>query len=735
MEDTLRIKLQVEGDEFHQQMQDAKDEIKGVGNSTKDFSSSLGRISPALSKMASNLKQAFTGIKGGMAGVKDAMSSMKDGASGMAGIASAAKGLVSSLAPALVAVVAIVAAITALKKAWDFLKRAFKAWDPTGYAKTFGTFQREIRKLMTAIGALTSGAVKEIMYVVVGIVRWLRQGIEVLVKIKSWVDGILDSLGGAWEIIVNAVSLLGGVFGVVFKIASDTGKAAAEEVGEVWSEEMSVGLASFDKLNNIGMEEGDAEEREELLKDIEVATAEGESLFDKIAEGLSGILDIFGDVGDWLGDIWKGFTEWIDDIATGIGDLWDGFTDWLGGVANGIEDLWDDFTDWAGEAWANVTKVAGDVWNSITSTVGSLWGKFTDWAGDAWNDVSKVAGNIWDGVTSTIGGLWDGFVSIGTKAWNNIEKTAHSIWNGITSTVGGLWDDFTDWAGEAWANVTKTAGDVWNDVTSEIGKVWDYFTKDAGEAWDNVKSFGGSVMDKLGDLFGPLWNKFGDLATAAVKKFKQVFTDAINAIRSLIDSLISGLKSALDGITSGISSAAGKVGDAVGGVVKGTQEFVENFSNDPGDAVKDAVVNGIETVGNAVTGGRFAEFMGGAAQVMSGDWSGVQNGISEFISDPIGGLKNLFGFAQGGVFQPNQPQLAILGDNTSEPEVAAPYSMIVSAVTTALNNMGVGRMDSPTGTSGTPLDITLEIDGKKLARMTYDNYENERIRRNGSGSY
>ena len=129
-------------------------------------------------------------------------------------------------------------------------------------------------------------------------------------------------------------------------------------------------------------------------------------------------------------------------------------------------------------------------------------------------------------------------------------------------------------------------------------------------------------------------------------------------------------------------------------------------------------------------------------QVSKGDFSGIANGAKEFVSDPIKGLqnagnfvKNLLGFAQGGVFQPNQPQLAILGDNTSEPEVAAPYSMIVSAVTTALNNMGVGATaGGPTASNG-PIDITLNIDGKKLTRLTYDYYENERIRRNGSGSY
>ena len=93
-------------------------------------------------------------------------------------------------------------------------------------------------------------------------------------------------------------------------------------------------------------------------------------------------------------------------------------------------------------------------------------------------------------------------------------------------------------------------------------------------------------------------------------------------------------------------------------------------------------------------------------------------------------MERIYHYAIGGVFQPNKPQLAILGDNRNEPEVAAPYSLIVQAVTDAL------RMASPMSGGGADdhitIDIPVTLDGRVIARATYDYLKNEERRRNGS---
>ena len=77
------------------------------------------------------------------------------------------------------------------------------------------------------------------------------------------------------------------------------------------------------------------------------------------------------------------------------------------------------------------------------------------------------------------------------------------------------------------------------------------------------------------------------------------------------------------------------------------------------------------------------------------------------------------GFATGGVVPPNNPFLAVLGDNRQEPEVVAPYSTIKQAAGEALaergNSGGTGRGD-------------VYLDGTKVGRVLYSCIEGERTR-------
>lgn len=77
------------------------------------------------------------------------------------------------------------------------------------------------------------------------------------------------------------------------------------------------------------------------------------------------------------------------------------------------------------------------------------------------------------------------------------------------------------------------------------------------------------------------------------------------------------------------------------------------------------------------------------------------------------------GFANGGVVPPNQPFLAVLGDNKREPEVVSPYSTIKQAASDALaergGSGGYGRGD-------------VYLDSTKVGRVLYSSLESERTR-------
>lgn len=77
------------------------------------------------------------------------------------------------------------------------------------------------------------------------------------------------------------------------------------------------------------------------------------------------------------------------------------------------------------------------------------------------------------------------------------------------------------------------------------------------------------------------------------------------------------------------------------------------------------------------------------------------------------------GFATGGVVPPNNPFLAVLGDNRQEPEVVAPYSTIKQAAGEALAEQGG---------SGRMVRGDVYLDRTKVGRVFYSCIEGERTR-------
>ena len=103
------------------------------------------------------------------------------------------------------------------------------------------------------------------------------------------------------------------------------------------------------------------------------------------------------------------------------------------------------------------------------------------------------------------------------------------------------------------------------------------------------------------------------------------------------------------------------------------------------------------------------------------DWSELQPNIREWYAS-----YGIHGYAQGGVFEPNSPVLAVLGDNRTEKEVAAPYSTIVKAVREALGSASSGASQT------IQIVANVVMDGRTVAKATFP-YLREESRRLGVG--
>lgn len=104
-----------------------------------------------------------------------------------------------------------------------------------------------------------------------------------------------------------------------------------------------------------------------------------------------------------------------------------------------------------------------------------------------------------------------------------------------------------------------------------------------------------------------------------------------------------------------------------------------------------------------------------------------QNKIANAI---VGGIKDLLGFANGGVFEPNDPMLVKVGDSRTHREVIAPEDMIEGAVRRVMDEYGGAG-----GVTVIEQPVVITVDGAELARKTLKYYVNERTRQGRSSVF
>ena len=289
-------------------------------------------------------------------------------------------------------------------------------------------------------------------------------------------------------------------------------------------------------------------------------------------------------------------------------------------------------------------------------------------------DNLDISGKI-KGIANRLGNVWGGFTSSAGNAWGK-----------VTSWAGGLWSGFTQWGGDAWNTICSVAGTVWDTICSIATTIWNAISGVATAIWDTICSVAMTVWNGIKTVATTVWNIISKPILAVWNTFKSIAETAWNRAKELgedfNEKIIDPIKNAIQWIVDKIEWAIGKISE-----------------------LKDSVVGGVTS---------FAEDPVG--------------GITSLPGKAIDKIKGLFGAANGTVVKPNNPFPVIVGDNTKEPEVISPLSTIRQAVKEAMAQSG-GRGGSASG----PIELTINLDGRKIARAVYDPLQTE-ARRRGSGA-
>lgn len=211
----------------------------------------------------------------------------------------------------------------------------------------------------------------------------------------------------------------------------------------------------------------------------------------------------------------------------------------------------------------------------------------------------------------------------------------------------------------------------WDDIKAAAIKCWEMIKS----AWEVVATwFNNTVIEPIKNFFGGMWESLKNGASNAWNGIKTVFSNVASFFKNIFTDAWEGVKK--------VFSVGGRIFDGI----------------------KDGIVSAFTTIVNTI--------INGINKVVAIPFNGINSALDKIKNINILGAKPFDGLisrisvpqlpmlAQGGYAKANDPQLAIIGDNTREGEIVSPESKIYDQAMKAIKDSG--------GTGGTQqLEITI----------------------------
>ncbi len=412
-----------------------------------------------------------------------------------------------------------------------------------------------------------------------------------------------------------------------------------------------------------------------------------------IQQGINALAGFLG-----FGDVFKSSSESAQDTADSMGEVVEATSAGLASfdklntldmsnagdaetaddlneaIAN-AEDLGSSFIKKIQEFFDNLNL--GKKIEELGGKLSELWDSFVGWAEEAWDSVCEKAGEIWDSICEKAEEIWNSICEFAGEVWNAILEVATAIWDSILAVATAIWEGIKLIAETVWAAINAVATAVWTAIQTAATVVWNVINGVAMTVWNTIKAVATTVWNAIQVIATTVWKVISTPILALWNTFKTVGTACWNALKALGQAFNTAV---INPIKAAVSWCMEKI---------------------------EWVLKQVESVKN---------FLGG-----------IGDGIGNAVGGIVNGAKSLLGFADGAVVQPNSPFPVIVGDNTREPEVISPLSTMRQAMMEAIAASG-----GSTGASSGTMELTINLDGKKLARMLYDNIQTEGIRRGSS---
>jgi len=488
--------------------------------------------------------------------------------------------------------------------------------------------------------------------------------------------GIGEQLAGAINGMFDKVDWVGlgeyfgykfnGIFNFIDGFASDTN----------WD---NIGVSIGTSLNSM-IETMDVGHATESLSKLLVGvlqsgvsflkTTDFKQIGEKLADGLAGI--------DWKGILGTAGTL-LTKGAQGILDMVIGFvkkTDWakttqdiLDGIGEMFSKVWDDgtliqklsegFGSLLGAALVALWSIGSWITDNVIAPLGeALSNNFSFDPDSPWYEVG------WNIIQGILKGIWDALIGIGKWIADNIVApmvdgvcAAFGIASpskvfmdigldliaGLFDGLKGIWDAVKGLFEDLKNNILG----IFNDIKSGISSIWEGIKSGASTAWNTIKT---TVVNLVSSIMNVVIKQFNNIKDGVISAFQK--------IRDIGEMVWNGLSNIIKGVINFITQ------NIINGFIDGCQMLINGFI---------AVMNGM------IDGVKFAT-----------DW--IPGPDLERISEIDLSKYHVPALAEGAVLPPNQPFMAILGDQKTGTNIEAPLDTIKQAVAEVMFEQLEGMM-------------------------------------------
>lgn len=574
-------------------------------------------------------------------------------------------------------------------------------WQTGDAAKYATTFAGRVAKLSATFTSLKTEIGNVIMPILNLFIPAIQTALDALLKFLGLLKTAMASIG----LEMPDVTSLGGVTAGATEAAEaidNTGTAAEKAAKKV-----KKAFASYDEINVLSKSSASdtgTGGSSAGASGVEAATIGGvNSLKDQLSSASAELGTFF----DPLADAWQTHGE---PIVQSIKNAFNNLKEVGKGVGDVIKNWWQGE---GGRSFANTTlelfeKIARAA-ERVTKSIKYIW---DNGGKDTFNNLVKILGNVGEIIMIVVGYIADlygdlvegfapdaaeGLQGVNDKlsAFNGVlewlKTDGKPILEGIAYTiglVGAAWLAYkgimiaVEVASKAYAAAQAVVNAVMNAnpigiivtlvaaliaVIILCAKHWDELKAAASRAWDGIKAvwatvanwFSVNIIEPIKNFFSNLWA--GIMTTFANVKtyFQQKFSEAWAAIKGVFAPVGSFFSGIWETIRSKFSTIGTKVGETMGNAFKTVVNKIISFA--------ERTINGfIRAINRAIS---------------------LINNIPGVSISPLSEL-NVPKLAQGGWVAANNPQLAIVGDNTREGEIVSPESKIREQVELALAKAG-----------------------------------------------